>query len=88
MPPRKKVVTGILTGVGENHWSEPSRDHMSMHSGGVEPSVELLIVRPGGLWLPLKTFNVLRLPYGQSFSPYIRRQLYLRFLKVFRGLLI
>ena len=36
MPPRKKVVIGILTSVGENHWSEPSIDHVSMHSGGVE----------------------------------------------------
>ena len=36
MPPRKKVVIGILTSVGENHRSKPSTDHISMHSKGVE----------------------------------------------------
>ena len=36
MPPRKKVVTGILTGVGENHQSIPSTDHISMHFKGAE----------------------------------------------------
>ena len=38
MPLRKKLVTGILTGVGENHWSEPSTDHISMHSEGIGSS--------------------------------------------------
>ena len=38
MPLRKKVVTGILIGVGENHRSEPSTDHISMHSEGAESS--------------------------------------------------
>ena len=33
MPPRKKV-TGIQTGVGENHRLEPSADHISMHFEG------------------------------------------------------
>ena len=32
------MVTGILTGVGENHWLEPSTDHISMHSEGVGSS--------------------------------------------------
>ena len=41
MPPRKKVVTGILTSVGENHWSKPSTDHISMSSEGVESSSEV-----------------------------------------------
>ena len=36
MPLRKKVVTRILLGVGENHWSKPSTDHISMHYEGVE----------------------------------------------------
>ena len=40
MPLRKKVVTGILTSVGENHWSKPSTDHISMSSKGVESSSE------------------------------------------------
>ena len=40
MPPTKKVVTGILTGVGENHRSKPSTDHISVHSEGVESSGE------------------------------------------------
>ena len=40
MPPRKKVVTRILTSVGENHWSKPSTDHISMSSEGVESSSE------------------------------------------------
>ena len=34
------MVTGILTGVGENHWLEPSTDHISMHSEGVGSSGE------------------------------------------------
>jgi len=38
MPPRKKVGTGILTGVGENHRSEPSTDHISMHFEGAGSS--------------------------------------------------
>ena len=38
MPLRKKVVTGILIGVGENHQLEPSIDHISMHSEGAESS--------------------------------------------------
>nr|POE85848.1 hypothetical protein CFP56_18197 [Quercus suber] len=38
MPPRKKVVNGILAGVDENHWSKPSTDHISMHSEGAESS--------------------------------------------------
>ena len=37
MPSRKKV-TKILTGVGENHWSKPSKDHISMHSEGTVSS--------------------------------------------------
>nr|POF08006.1 hypothetical protein CFP56_55320 [Quercus suber] len=37
MPPRKKAM-GILTGVGENHLSEPSANHISMHSEGIESS--------------------------------------------------
>ena len=37
MPSRKKV-TKILTGVGENHWSKPSKDHISMHSEGIGSS--------------------------------------------------
>ena len=36
MPLRKKVVTRILVGVGENHRLEPSTDHVSMHSEGAE----------------------------------------------------
>nr|POE59759.1 hypothetical protein CFP56_61796 [Quercus suber] len=40
MPLRKKMVIGTLIGVGENHWSEPSADHISMHSEGVESSGE------------------------------------------------
>ena len=40
MPSRKKVVTRILVGVGENHRSEPSTDHVSMHSEGAESSGE------------------------------------------------
>ena len=36
MPLRKKVVTEIMTSVGENHRPEPSTDHISMHSKGVE----------------------------------------------------
>lgn len=39
MPPRKKAM-GILTGVGENHQSEPSADHLSMHFEGTESSGE------------------------------------------------
>ena len=35
IPPRKKVM-GILTGVGENHRSEPSADHISMRSKGIK----------------------------------------------------
>jgi len=38
MPSRKKVVTRILVGVGENHRSEPNTDHVSMHSEGAESS--------------------------------------------------
>ena len=40
MPLRKKVVTGTLAMVDENHQSEPSADHMSMHSEGVRSSGE------------------------------------------------
>ena len=40
MPPRKKVVTRILIGVGENHQSKPSIDHISMHFKGIESSGE------------------------------------------------
>ena len=40
MPSRKKIATGTLTGVGENHWSEPSADHISMHFEGAESSGE------------------------------------------------
>ena len=40
MPPRKMVVTRILIGVGENHRSKPSIDHISMHFKGVESSGE------------------------------------------------
>ena len=36
MPLRKKVGTRVPTGVGENHRSEPSTDHVSMHSEGAE----------------------------------------------------
>ena len=36
MPLRKKMVTGMLTSVGENHRSEPSADHISMHFKGTE----------------------------------------------------
>ena len=39
MPPKKKVI-GILTGVGKNHQSEPSTDHISMHSEGRKSSCE------------------------------------------------
>ena len=35
MPLRKKA-TGVLTGVNENHRPEPSVDHISMHSEGIE----------------------------------------------------
>ena len=35
MPLRKKVVAGTLAVVDENHQSEPSVDHMSMHFEGV-----------------------------------------------------
>ena len=38
MPPRKMVVTGILTGVGKNHRLEPSIDHISMHFEGTKSS--------------------------------------------------
>ena len=38
MPPRKKVGTSVPTGVGENHRSEPSTDHISMHSEGTRSS--------------------------------------------------
>ena len=30
------MVTGMLTGMDENHRSEPSANHISMHSKGVE----------------------------------------------------
>ena len=40
MPLRKKVVTGTLAMVDENHQSEPSADHMSMHSEGIGSSGE------------------------------------------------
>ena len=40
MPLRKKVVAGTLAVVDENHQSEPSVDHMSMHSEGVRSSGE------------------------------------------------
>ena len=39
MPPNKKV-TGILIGLCENQQSEPSADHISMHSEGTESSGE------------------------------------------------
>ena len=39
MPPRKKV-TGVLTGVGENHRSEPSANHISMYFEGTKSSRE------------------------------------------------
>ena len=39
MPPRKKAI-GILASVRENHWSEPSVDHLSMHSEGTKASGE------------------------------------------------
>ena len=35
MPLRKKVGTEILTSVGENHRSEPSTNHISMHFEGI-----------------------------------------------------
>ena len=38
MPPRKKMVTRILTSVGENHRLKPSIDHIFMHSKGTESS--------------------------------------------------
>nr|POE65400.1 hypothetical protein CFP56_55263 [Quercus suber] len=38
MPLRKKVGIRILTGVGENHRSEPSADHIYMHSEGAGSS--------------------------------------------------
>nr|POE75237.1 hypothetical protein CFP56_14272 [Quercus suber] len=40
MPPRKKV-TGVLTGVGENHRLKPSANHISMHSEGTKSSKEV-----------------------------------------------
>nr|POF27166.1 hypothetical protein CFP56_08537 [Quercus suber] len=40
MPPRKKMVTGTSTGVGENHRSKPSVDHISVHFEGAESSRE------------------------------------------------
>nr|POE89448.1 hypothetical protein CFP56_01804 [Quercus suber] len=40
MPPRKKMVTRTLIGMGENHRSEPSADHISMHSKGAKSSGE------------------------------------------------
>ena len=40
MPLRNKVVVGTLAGVDENHWSEPSTYHISMHSEGARSSDE------------------------------------------------
>ena len=40
MPLRKKVVIRTLAGVDENHWSEPSTYHISMHSEGARSSDE------------------------------------------------
>ena len=39
MPPRKNV-TGVLTSMGENHWSKPNANHISMHSEGTQSSSE------------------------------------------------
>jgi len=39
MPPKKKVI-GILIGVGENHQSKPSKDHISMLFEGTKSSYE------------------------------------------------
>ena len=41
MPPRKKMVTRIVIGVGGNHQSEPSTYHISMHSESTESSGEV-----------------------------------------------
>nr|POF02698.1 hypothetical protein CFP56_04934 [Quercus suber] len=40
MPSRKKMATRTLIRMGENHQSEPSVDHISMHSEGAESSKE------------------------------------------------
>ena len=40
MPLRKKMVTRMLTGVDENHRSEPSADHISMHFEDAKSSGE------------------------------------------------
>ena len=64
MPPRKKMVTKTLTGVGENHRSKPTADHIFMHSEGVESFGETSRRETKGIMVPSKIFNVLRLPCG------------------------
>ena len=58
------MVTGALIGVGENHQSEPSANHISMHSEGAESSGETSRRETKGIMVPSKIFNVLRLPCG------------------------
>ena len=50
------MVTGALIGVGENHQSEPSANHISMHSEGAESSGETSHRETRGIMAAIKDF--------------------------------
>ena len=50
------MVTGALIGVGENHQSEPSVNHMSMHSEGTKSSGETSHHETRGIMAAIKDF--------------------------------
>ena len=72
------MVIGILTGMGENHRSEPSTDHISMHSKGTESLGEAGHHETREIMVAIEDF--------QCSSPCVRRQPYFKPLKVVKVL--
>ena len=88
MPPRKKMVTRKLIGVGENHLSKPSADHISMHSEGAESFGETGCRETRGIIAAIEDLQRSQVAIWTKCSPYVKRQLYLRVLKVLRSFFI